>query len=234
MNTFKKKFGYVLIIHTFFSMSLLGAAMEVDQEHNGYRGFSKVTFSMSSQEVLQELHKTYDMSLLLQSIADSFAMSISLQRGSPFDADPILDRFNTINNLVITGNSVVRAPHSESDIAATVHEVAVLAEDSKSIGQAVNDIASVVSDPNMQQAAEAVSSFALTMSKTQHQKGANQSTTSYVIDLFVTVFEAATKAGVFKAIPVILHGAVEIGKDVVEIGEGVVKKVGNSQCCALV
>jgi peroxiredoxin family protein len=200
---------------------------------------------ISTDAVINVLHEKFSMFILLQDINQSLHTDLSGRVMFDEVQVPLSVQFDKIMHQVVLQNKNVRniemMRKEKEDTQLIICRLAVDSQKKNKqssdragvVHDDVQDLISIVSDPEMQQAAQVVSSFAVSMSHADMQQKSEESTESYVLRMFVMVFVAAQESGVIQKIPVLLEGSLNLLGDIVEVGEVVVHKV-TTKCCSLV
>ncbi len=194
---------------------------------------------IDTSNVINILDKKFNMFDLLQDIAQTLHSEVhsSSSRGQVsmrIQFDQIINE-TIVRRTVVRNIDMVNKEKDDQKLLICQLALAALKLSNKSpersvVSDDVQDAISIVSDPQIQEAAQVVSSFAVSMAHADTQKKSGETTESYVLRMFVMVFTAAQKSGVIQKIPVLLEGCVHLLGDVVEVGEVVVHKV-KTKCC---
>ena len=227
----KESMYFFLMIFSFVFFSKSNAASDAEK--------------ISTDAVINILHEKFNMFILLQDINQSLHSNSAVRVTFDEVHVPREVQFDQIMHQIILQNKNVRnvdmMRKEKEDTQLIICRLAVDSQRKNKqssdragvVNEDLQNLISIVSDPEMQQAAQVVSSFAVSMSHADMQQKPGESTESYVLRMFVMVFVAAQESGVIQKIPVLLEGCLNLLGDIVEVGEVVVHKV-KAKCCCLV
>lgn len=190
---------------------------------------------ITTHGVIAELHKTFDMYLLLDSIQDTFIEQQEVVKKKGMPAQDIVKSFDIIHSEYIMKEKISRALASDvnQEKQQAAGNILDLANQSRPPGQAIQEIATIVNDPQVNEAAQVVASFAVSMANADYQQMPNEPASVFIIRTFINVFEIAFRSGVIKAVPVLIHAVVHTAGAAADLGKGAVKGVRSHGCCIL-